>query len=222
MRGRSDAFRRAGVLAVAAVLIPACSSQSIQVAPFLLAEGFNGSFPGTNWTAATLTGSAAAAIDSGSGEPAPSLKMSTTAATASASTDTRMSFSNPTLTISVFMADLAGAATDLGTGTVSVVDATPAVVASARWDNASGLITFHINGGAADATVAAASDGAFHRLVFHVSSMGLATWSFDNGAALVTQAGFPPGMLKVRLGATFGTGTAWPAFFFDDVNVTSP
>ena len=30
------------------------------------------------------------------------------------------------------------------------------------------------------------------------------------------------GLLKIELGATFGTGTAWPSFFFDEISVTSP
>jgi hypothetical protein len=120
------------------------------------------------------------------------------------------------------MANSSVLATELGTGTVSILDSTPAVVASATWNNAAGTITFHINGGAADSTVTPALDGAFHRILFHVASNGTATWSFDNGAALVTQAGFPAGLLKVRLGASFGAGTAWPSFFFDDVNVTTP
>lgn len=222
MKGSWSLLWRLGAAMLAAALIPACSSNNIKVAPALLTEGFNGSFPGTAWTAPAVTGTPAVALDSGSGLPAPSLKMSTTTATATASTDTTMAFNNPSLTISVHMADLSGGATELGTGTVSILNATPTVVASATWDNATGMITFHINGGAADSTVPADRAGTFHRLVFNVSSTRTATWSVDNGAALVTQASFPAGMLKVRLGATFGTGTAWPAFFFDNVNVTSP
>jgi hypothetical protein len=215
----NSTYVRRGGLLLAALLIPACSSGK-KVSPSLFDEGFNGAFPGTAWTAPLLTGTATAQVDGANGFPAPSLKMTTTAATASATSDTVMAFSNPSLTLSVHLADLSGSTTELGSGSVSILDATPAVVASATWNNATGMITFHINGGAADASVAAVSDGTFHRLVFNVNSAG--TWSFDNGAAAVTQPGFPAGLLKIRLGASFGAGTAWPSFFFDNVSASSP
>jgi hypothetical protein len=120
------------------------------------------------------------------------------------------------------MADLSGGAAQLGSGSLSILDSTPAVVASATWNNATGQITFHINGGAPDALVSVASDGTFHTVEFLVVSGGTASWSFDGGSALVTQAAFPAGMLKIELGATFGTGSAWPSFFFDTISVTTP
>jgi len=208
-------------LVLVLALIPACTDGK-KVSSTLFSESFNAGFPATSWTTPVVTGSATAAIDSGNGFPPPSLKMSTTAATATVKTDTTSSFNNPSVTIAADMATLSGAATELGSGSLSILDATPAVVASATWNNATGLITFHINGGAADATAPAAADGNFHRLVFNVTSSGSASWSFDGGAALVTQAGFPNGMLKIELGATFGTGTAWPSFFFDEISVTTP
>jgi len=188
-----------GSLVLALVLIPACGGGK-KVSPTLFSESFNSGFPTTNWTAPVVTGSATAAVDLASGFPAPSLKMSTTAATSSVKTDSTASFTNPSVAVTAAMANLSGAATEQGSGSVSILDATPAVVASATWSNTTGLITFHINGGAANATVAAAADGNFHRLVFNVSGAGTATWSFDGGAALVTQAGF----------------------FFDEITVTSP
>ena len=217
----SSHLQRLGGLVLVLLAVPACG-RGKEVAPTLLSEGFNGAFPGTTWTAPVLTGTATAQPDGGNGFPAPSLKMSTTAATASATTQTVMAFNNPSLTLAVHLADLSGAATELGSGAISILDATPAVVASATWNNATGMITFHINGGAADATIAAAADGTFHRFVFNVSAAGMATWSFDNGAAAVTQAGFPAGLLKIQLSASFGTGTAWPSFFFDNVSASSP
>jgi hypothetical protein len=60
-----------------------------------------------------------------------------------------------------------------------------------------------------------------HHLVFNVNSAGVAIWTLDSGAALVTHA-VPGGLLKLSLGAAFGTGTAWPSFFFDNVSVASP
>jgi hypothetical protein len=206
-------------LVLALGLIPACSGGK-RVSPTLFSESFNSGFPSTIWMPPVVTGSATAAVDSGNGFPPPSLKMTTSAATSSVKTDTASSFNNPTVTISVDIAALSAGTT--GSGSVSILDATPAVVASATWDNATGKITFHINGGAADAMVTAALDGSFHRLVFSVSSSGTATWSFDGGAALVTQPGFPAGMLKIELGATFGAGAAWPSFFFDEIMVTTP
>ncbi len=217
----TSTLTRLGALVLALALIPACSGGK-KVSPTLFSESFNSGFPTTNWTTPVVTGSATAAADLANGFPAPSLKMSATGATSSVRTDTTSSFNNPSVTVSVAMAALSGAATELGSGSVSILDATPAVVASATWNNATGLITVHINGGAADATAAAAADGNFHRLVFNVTAAGTATWSFDGGAALVTQAGFPAGLLKVELGATFGAGTAWPSFFFDEISVTSP
>jgi len=212
---------RLALLVLALTVIPACG-QGKKVSPTLFSDGFNSGFPTTLWTAPVVTGSATAATDNGNGFPPPSLKMSTTAATASLKTDTLSSFNNPSVSVTVDMAALSGAATELGSGSVAILDATPAVVASATWNNATGMITFHINGGAADATAAAASAGNFHQLVFSVTSTGTATWTFDGGAALVNQGGFPAGMLKVELGATFGTGTAWPSFFFDEITVTTP
>jgi hypothetical protein len=212
---------RLALLALLALVVPACRKELVG-APTLFSDGFNNVFPGTGWTTPAITGSATAAVDSGSGYPAPSLKMTTTAVTSTVTTDSTTAFRNPSLTITVQMANLSPAATEQGTGMISILDATPAVVASASWNNATGLITLHINGGAADASVALAADGTFHRLVFSVTAMGTATWSLDGASASVTQTLFPAGMLKVELGASFGTGTAWPSFFFDNINVTSP
>jgi hypothetical protein len=214
-------FARPASLVLVLLLIPACSGGK-KVSPTLFSESFNGGFPSTNWTAPVVTGSATAAADLANGFPAPSLKMSSSGATASVKTDSIPSFNTPSVTVSAAMATLSGGNTQLGSGSVSILDGTPAVVASATWDNATGLITFHINGGAPDFTVPAASVGDFHRLVFNVTGSGTATWSFDGGSALVTQAGFPGGMLKIELGATFGAGTAWPSFFFDEISVTTP
>ena len=48
------------------------------------------------------------------------------------------------------------------------------------------------------------------------------SWSFNNGAPLVTRPAFPPGVLQVELSSTFGAGSAWPSFFFDFVKPTLP
>lgn len=215
---RSRSWRQFGVLTLLAALSPACGGGgSKQIPPPLFQDSFSGAFPGTSWTAPTITGSATAAIDA----PTGSLKMTTTAATASVKTTTTMAFSNPTVTFSATMADLSSAMTQLGTGTITIFNATPASIAFASWDNATGKITFHINGATDVQSAVIAADGSFHRIVFSVNAGGTATWALDNGAAVVSQA-VPAGMLKLELGATFGTGAAWPSFFFDNVTVTSP
>jgi len=220
MKGNRSVFRRLALLAVVGVAIPACG-KGIRVSPTLFTDNFNGVFPGTNWTAPALTGSAAVQIDSATGNPMPSLKMTTTATASTASTDTTTAFNNPNLTISVHAAVLSATPSLAGTATISIVDATPAVIASAAWDNATGNVTFTITGTAPVVVAAPAADGGFHRFVFNVSAGGTGSWSLDGGAAAITQA-VAPGMLKVRLGAAFGAGTAWPDIFYDTVNVTSP
>lgn len=218
---RTAVTGRIGLVALAGLLLPACGNE-LKTSPNLFSEGFNGSFPGTSWTSPTNTLSPTVEIDGANGFPAPSLKITTATPGAASRTQTTASFDNPNLTISVQIAAQSGGATEIGTGTVAILNATPTTVAFASWNNATGLITFHINGGAVDQTFAVTADTTFHLLTFHVDVLGTATWSIDNGAALVTQPSFPAGMLKVELGATFGAGTAWPSFFFDNINVTQP
>ena len=203
---------------VLALVVPACSGE--KASPTLFSESFNSGFPTSNWTAPVATGSATAAPDFGFGFPAPSLMMSTTSALSSVTTNTTLSFPSPSVTVTLSMVDPSNGTAELGSGSVSILGATPVALASATWDNATSLITFHITGSAPDATAPAAGD--FQRLVFSVNASGTATWSFFGGAAVVTQTGFPAGMLKIELGATFGTGTVWPSFFFDEISVTSP
>jgi len=216
-RNRANLGRMALALLLGA-LIPACD-KDIHVAPLLLSEGFNGTFPGTAWT--NPTGAATAALDTGTGSPAPSLKMSTAAATSAVSTDTTSSFNNPNLTVSVQAAVLSTTPSLAGIATISILDASPAVIASAAWDNATGNLTFTITGAAPVVVAAPAADGSFHRFVFNVSSGGVGTWTLDNGAAIVSQA-VAPGALKVRLSSAFGAGTSWPDIFFDNVVVSTP
>jgi hypothetical protein len=212
---------RIAAIAVAAMLIPACS-KGIQAAGFLMLEGF-GVFPGTNWTGPSTTNGATAALG-GVGSPAPALEMGVgTTLPSTASTTTTLAFNNPNVTISVHMASLALAAGDTGVGTISILDSTPAVIATASWNTTSDLLTLHINLGTADVTVPLTADGTtFHRIVFNVDSAGTASWSVDNAAPVVTRALFPAGMLKVQLDAAWTTGTTFAVFRFDNVNVTSP
>jgi hypothetical protein len=216
-RTRANLWRLA-ILALAGALLPACG-KGIRVSPMLLLEGFNGTFPGTTWT--LPAGAASVQLDTGNGSPAPSLKMSTTTAATSASTDTTSSFNNPSLTVSVQVAILSTTPALEGTATISILDTAPAVIASAAWNNATGQVTLTITGQPPVVVTSPAADGSFHRVVFNVTSGGVGTWTIDNGAALVTQA-VAPGLLTVRLGATFGAGTSWPEIFYDNVSVSSP
>src|SRR5437870_5593306 len=125
---------RIGLLAMLGLLIPACKSKHVGAA--LFSEGFNGTFPGANWTTPVTTGTGTTTqIDSTAGNPAPSLKITTTGATSSSKTDTTAAFNNPTVTISAHLAVLSTPVNLLGMGTISILDATPSVVASASWDN---------------------------------------------------------------------------------------
>jgi hypothetical protein len=216
---------RALASALLAFFVPACAQTTSSPSPFLLSEGFDGTFPDANWATPVVTGSATFALSSTTGDPAPSLEMTTSAASSSVQTTTQLSFMNPSITISVAMADLSSApATDTGTATVSILDSTMTPVATATWTTgpSGGTLTFHIQGGSADASVAVTDDGSFHQVVFSVSSSGGASWSIDMGTALVTESSFPAGNLKVELAANFPGGTTWPKFFFDNVNITTP
>jgi len=215
-------IRRIGLIAAAGLLLPACG-KDFKSGTTLFAERFNGAFPGTSWTTPATTGAApTVALDGTTGNPAPALKMSTAAATGTAKTESTLAFNNPNLSISVHMAAQSASTTEVGTATVSILDSLSAVVATASWDNTTNLITFHINGGSADQTAVVTADSTFQRVLFNVSSTGTATWTFNNGGALVSLPGLPAGLLKVELSSSFGAGTAWPSFFFDFVNVTSP
>jgi hypothetical protein len=213
-------YRKVAFLALVTLVSPACGGGKNASAPPLLSDDFS-VFPGTNWTTPTITGSATAAMDTGVGAPPPSLKMTTTAATATASTTTTSGFNNPSVTFSVQIADVSSATTQVGTATITILDATPSAIATASWDNTTGIITFHINGGVDVQSAVIPADGTFHRVEFSVSSGGIASWSLDGAAALINHA-VAGGMLKLQLGASFGAGTAWPSFYFDNMVVTAP
>jgi hypothetical protein len=205
----------------AAALVPACS-RSLHSGAMLFNEGFNGSFPGTAWTTPAATGTGTSTqVNSSAGSPTPALRFTTTGAGSSSRTETTTAFNSQNVTISAQMAILTATPALEGTGAVAILDATPAVVASAAWDNAAGTVTFSITG--TTATVPApAADGNFHTFAFSVDGTGTARWTLDNGPAALAKAGFPSGMLKIELSGTFGAGTAWPSIFVDNVAVTSP
>ncbi|HUR38877.1 MAG TPA: hypothetical protein VM222_05265 [Planctomycetota bacterium] len=198
----------------------ACGGDRFVGAP-LLTEGFDGAFPGANWTAPSTSGAGVAPTLVGAGNPAPALQFTIPSATGTASTTTTASFNNPNLTIAVQEAVTSTPAGLSGASTIAILDSTPAVVATATWDNVSGQVSFAIGATPAGATTLLASDGTFHTFKFNVDASGNATWALD-GATKQTLPGFTAGLLKVRLSAVFGAGTSWPNFLFDNLSVTSP
>ncbi len=206
-------------LGLLALLIPACGGNQTVSAP-LFQETFSGTFPGTAWTA--VTGTATAAISASIGNPQPALNFKTTTATSSASTSTVTAFAAPGVTFTVQEGVTMASAGLKGTGTISIVDSTPAVIAFVTWDPEVGQITYSILGSPlADPVAAPAADGSFHVFRFNIDSAGNATWSRD-GLNKATHAAFPAGNLNLRLSATFGTGTAWPEFNFDNITISNP
>jgi len=196
----------------------ACAGDRSVGAP-LLTEGFNNTFPGANWTVPTTgPGTSTQIVNTGN----PVLTFSTTGPGASSSqTTTLASFNNPNLTIAVQEAVTTATPALAGVSTISIVDGSNMVVGTAAWDNATGTVSFTIANLPAPSTAALPSDGSFHTFKFQVDSGGTATWTLD-GATKQTTLNFPAGMLKLRLSASFPAGSAWPAFSFDNIWVTSP
>jgi hypothetical protein len=201
------------------LIVSACTGGRSVGAP-LLTEGFNSTFPGANWTVPMTTGSGTSTQIVNTGNPV--LTFSTTGPLASSSeTTTLASFNNPNLTIAVQEAVSSATPSLAGISTISIVDGTNAVVATAAWDNATGAVAFTITGTPAGATSVLPSDGSFHTFKFSVDSTSAARWALDGGAKQV-KAAFPTGMMKLRLSASFPAGSAWPSFSFDNISVTSP
>jgi hypothetical protein len=212
---------RMPLVALLALTFSACGGgSSTTVAPPLFQDAFDGTFPGTGWTA--VTGTASAAPSSAIGNPAKSLAFTTLAPTSTASTTTTMSFTNPNVTFTVQEAASMTTPGLKGTSTITILDGTAAVVAYATWDPESTQISYSILGSAPITPIGTpAADGTFHTFRFRVDTTGKATWSLD-GADKVFNPGFPAGALTLKLSAAFGTGTAWPEFDFDNVTVASP
>lgn len=207
------------IFAALAAIVSACSGDQT-VAPPLLNEPFNGTFPGSTWTSPATTGSGGTVQIISTGNPQPGLEFSGVAATGSVSTTTTSAFSNPGVTFSVQESASSTPPGLVGTSTISIVDSTPTVVATAVWDAGAATVVFMITGTTTSSS-ALAVDGAFHTFKFSVDSSGNASWILDGGTKQ-TKGSFPAGNLNLRLGATFGTGSAWPTFLFDNVIVTAP
>lgn len=207
------------LLGLAALIVPACGGSQTVSTP-LFQETFSGTFPGTAWTIVTAANGGAAAISATVGNPQPALNFKTTAINGTASTTTTGAFAAPGVTFTIQESvPIAGAGLN-GAGTISIMDSSPAVVAFVTWDAATGNLTYSIMGSAI-APQTAPTDGAFHVFRFNVDSAGNATWSLD-GVAKATHASFSPGNLKLQLSATFGAGTSWPEFNFDNITIMNP
>jgi hypothetical protein len=219
---RSMKFAGRLLASVVVVWIGSACGGNISVPAPLLAEGFNGTFPGANWTTPGTTGTTTTQII-GVGNPAPGLSFSAGANNSSSTTTTTAAFNNPSLSIS-FQEAVTSATPGLdGSSTVSILDSTNAVVATAKWDNVAGggTVSYTIASVAGPSTSTLVADGVIHTFKFSVDASGNASWALD-GATKQTVAPFPAGMLRVRLRADFGTGPSWPTFLFDNVTVTSP
>ena len=205
-------MRKLPLLALLILIVPACGGNRT-VAPPLLTDTFSSPFPDSNWAGAVKTGSGTDPVTTTG-----VLAFTATAQPSSSKTTTTASFTNPSVTFSVQMA---AQATQQGVGTIEILDGTNAVVAFYSWD-ATGTNVYSILG-TPDPTPPAAplSDGTFTTFKFNVDSMGTATWSHNN-VGVANHTSFPAGPLKLRLGATWSSGTTFAEFDFDNVSVSSP
>lgn len=204
------------LLAALILIVPACGGNQT-VNPPLLQETFGGAFPGTTWSAASTTGTTPPTVGIVGGM----LEFSTTAATGTASTTTLASFGIPSVSFSVQMAATEAGGL-IGTGKIEIIDGSNVVIASMTWDPQSTAITYAILGSSAAGSTVPLSNGALNHFVFSIDSAGKGTWSLNNVAQVNNATAITATPLRIRLGATFGTGTSWPVFDFDNIVVTSP
>jgi hypothetical protein len=132
-----------------------------------------------------------------------------------------MTFSIPNLSFSVQMGASSTAGLK-GVGTIEIIDGTPTVIASMTWNPETSSITYAILGTSAAGATVPLSDGNLNRFVFSIDAAGKGTWSLNNAAQANNGTAITATPLRVRLGASFGTGSTWPVFSFDNVSVTSP
>jgi hypothetical protein len=202
------------LLVLVVLIVPACGSNISVPAP-LMTDTFSSPFPDSNWAAAVTTGSGTAPVTAGG-----ALAFTATAQPSSSTTTTAASFTNPSVTFSVQMA--AKTTSEPGVGTIEILDGTNAVVAFFSWDVGAGTDVYSIAGTPlASPPAPPASDGTFTTFVFSVNASGTATWSHNNvGVATNT---LPAGPLRLRLGATWATGSSpFAEFDFSNVSVSSP
>jgi hypothetical protein len=215
--------RRLAATAVAALLIPACKSSKVPDTLFL--DTFDGAYPGTNWVQAAPTGSAIAVKDVthgvGTTPPFESLAMTASSVSSAITTETASSFNPSAVTFSIQMAADTASGAD-GIGTITIRDSIDTAVASVSWNETTSGLTFTIFGATNQTFLTPTADLTFHKLTFSITGSGQATWTMDNGAALMTATNVVPGPWTVELGASFPSGTSWATFYFDNVTVTTP
>lgn len=212
---------KAALLMFFALIVPACGGGNTIVSPPLLSETFNGTFPGANWTTPATTGASAPTVAVSGG----ALKFTATGVTSSAATTTTAGFASPPVTFQLQMTALTTAVGQKGIGTIEILNGTNVVVAAVSWnaETSPTQVTYTFQGTPLPGGPfnGPASDGATNLFRFSVSGAGLASWSLNN-TEIGTQAGFPAGPFKLRIGASFGTPGPWPEFGFDNINITSP
>jgi hypothetical protein len=219
--------RRAVLLALAAIAIPACgggggnNDSGGGSSHVMFKEDFDGAFPGTAWSAPFSTGSGTSLqIDPGSGDPA--LRMTTTDGPAFVGTTSVSSYSSRPMTVSV---RLSATGSGEGSGGIAILDHLGASIAAAEWHAATpSALTFRIQSTTNPNPVAVPLAGSgFHTFMFSVTSSGEASWSLD-GTVVMTLSGFPNDMVRVQLydNISSPTATSFAQFRFDDVTVTSP
>jgi len=198
------------------LIVPACGGNQT-VNPPLLQETFSGTFPGTTWSPVSTTGAAPTV-----GIVGGMLEFSTSAATGTATTTTQAAFGIPSVSFSLQMAATAAAGLK-GFSTIEIIDGTNAVIAKMTWDPESTSITYEILGtSSVGISPVPASNGALNHFVFSIDSASKGTWSLNNVAQVNNGTAITGTPLRIRLSASFGTGTSWPVFDFDNIVVTSP
>jgi len=217
MRTKTWVLRMA-LIGVVGLLKPACNEPGAPVSLFL--ETWDGGFPGTSWGNGG-SGSANNVWDPLKGNPAPSLRLESGSGSGSVVAMVAVQFDGPSLTGALDMA-AEGSAADQGVGIIRIKDQSDNQIAYALWDVQANLLTFTIMG-ATDVSIAPPSSfPVFHRFVFKITSGGSASWSVDNGAAVMTHSGISFSQLKLDLVGSFTGLGPWANFYFDNVSVTSP
>jgi hypothetical protein len=215
--------RRLAAIAVAALVIPACKSADVPQTLFL--DTFVGTYPGTNWVEAAPTGSAVVLKDVthgvGTTPPFESLAITSSAATSSIKTKTASSFNPAAVTFSIQMAADTASGSN-GIGTITIRDFIDDAVASVSWNETTNNLKFSIFGATDKSYLTPTANLTFHKFNFSIDASGNATWTMDNGAALMTGTNLLPGPWTVELGGSFPDGTSWATFYFDNVTVTTP
>ncbi|HLY11075.1 MAG TPA: hypothetical protein VKW04_17365 [Planctomycetota bacterium] len=217
--------RRLGLLLVAG-LIPACYSSSGKTYTAPMAPGGAGvlvsdnffPYPSSNWAGATGSGATASEFFA---SPAYYLRMQETARPGTVSDYTHLSFTSEALT---FQIDFRSSATSalVDQATIQITDGgTPptTVLAQAVYDASAGTLTCSV--GATTFTAVVYGAGAFQTVLFTIDTGFTGTWKV--GATTVGSAAFGMHTTRLKLGATFASGSgAAPIFDFANLVISNP